>query len=173
MKKTIIILNTLFFIISISAYGQENEFDCELTHSDYMNFTMEKFDSVTIAYGFDDNKEINGSFPSDKNELNTFIIKDVARLSKPEIKKLHQWFLSEKSFTNGVVLNHGDIVISYYKNDTVTIRCTISTITRKFAFVNGEHYFNQSITPAFEKYLTTLMRKKKLLSKKEGFFKFD
>ena len=168
MKK--IIFTTLFcFAISIVTFAQEDE----PTHAEYMNFTTEKFDSVTIAYGFDINKESCLLPFGDEIERDTFILKGVAKLSKSEIKKLHQWFLSEKSFSHGVVLTDGGIVISYYKNDMVIIRCFISYYTRKFVFVNGEHYFNKSITPAFEKYLTALMRKKKLWSRKEGFYNWD
>ena len=147
----------------------------EPTQADYMNFTTEKFDSVTITFGIDYNKELSELSPSfEETERDTFIIKGVAQLSKSEIKELHQWFLSEKAFANTVpLLSHSDIVISYYKNDTLTVRCAISSLTRKFTLINGEHYFNNSITPAFEKYLTALMRKKKLWSKEDVFYKWD
>jgi hypothetical protein len=160
MKKPIFTI--LFsFAISLSAVAQ----------ADWMNFTSEKFDSITITYGIDDNKEL--SSPFDETERDTFIITGVVQLSKSEIEELHKWFLSKKAFLESVaLLNHRDIRISYYKNDTVSVFCAISTLTRKFTLANGEHYFAKSITPAFEKYLTALMRKKKLWNKKDTFYKF-
>jgi hypothetical protein len=161
----------LCFAFAFAAFGQEED---TITHADYMKFTTEKFDSVTITYGLDINRE--NTLPLDGIERDTFIIKGVAQLSKSEIKELHRWLLSEKSFlTHGVLLRDGDIVISYYKNDTIAVSCAVSTHTRKFAFLtlDGEHYFNKSVSPAFEKYLTALLRKKKLWSKKEGFVKWE
>ncbi|MCL2650594.1 MAG: DKNYY domain-containing protein, partial [Candidatus Azobacteroides sp.] len=116
----------------------EDEFGIELfTQADYMNFTSEKFDSIIIAYGIVYNEEV--SSPFDTIERDTFILKGMAQLSKSEIKKLHQWFLSGKSFTNAIpLLTHGDIVLSYYKNDTITVSCRISSLTRKFTLVNGK-----------------------------------
>ena len=147
----------------------EDELGIELfTQADYMNFTTEKFDRLTIACGIDDNKELSLDALS---EPYTFILKGIAELSKSEIKKLHRLLLSEKTFTDNIaLLSHSDIILSYYKNDTATVFCNISSQTRKFTLVNGERYFVKRITPAFEKYLTALLRKKKLWSKKEGFY---
>ena len=164
MKKVIIIL-----VAATLSCGGQHIF--AQINREKFDFTTEKFDSVTIAYGIDYNKE--NSLPNDKIERDTFILKSVARLSKSEIKKLHQWFLSEKAFSDTTPLpSHGDIVISYHKNDTVVVRCTVSSLTGKITFASAERYFASGITPAFEKYLTALMRKKKLWRKKEGFSEF-
>jgi hypothetical protein len=153
--------------------AMEQELRIELfTQTDCMNFTAEKFDSVTITFGEDHNKEL--SSPLDGVERDTFIVRGDAQLSKPEIEELHQWFRSEKTLTDTVpLLSHGDIIITYYQNDTIAVVCHISSQTRKFTLLNGERYFARSITPAFEKYLTALIRKKKLWSDKESFFDWD
>jgi hypothetical protein len=136
------------------------------TQADCMNFTAEKFDSVTISYTMDDREYAILTDAAD----DTFIFSGNKLLTKKEIKKLNQFFVSSKSFSPP---NMYRIDISYYRGDSVAINFTIDTVTRMSVLLNGERRFRGFIAKSFEKYLTSLLRNKKIWTKKQRFYEWN
>ncbi|MDH6356096.1 hypothetical protein M2132_002459 [Dysgonomonas sp. PH5-45] len=143
-------------------------------------------DSVTIATIYYSNKEILLPFTDTitKNPIDTAYVIQSAKLTNKEVRTLNSKL---NSFGNELALpNHYDIEINYYLKDSIGSTITISSITRNISIANNmdcnqkedfwenfnqtECLFRSKISADMEKYLTRLLKKKKLWTKRQPHF---
>lgn len=164
LKISLFIL-CLFIINNFPAKSQESE-----SYKDISILKSEDFvdiDSITVIYRIEFDKETSSEF-DDVFTFQSTERKDI--LSKKEIKKLNNYIFSEKSYTNSVAgLSHSDIIFTYFKNNSVIMSINISSITRNISIIKGSDIVLNGISPQFEKYITQLLRKKKIWPKKKSF----
>lgn len=117
-------------------------------------------DSVAIVYKVEFDKETSSEF----DDILSFVSTENREvLTKEEIKKLNNYLLSEKSYTNEyAVLSHADILFKYYNNGAEIMFIAISSITRNITIVINSDIIHDKISPQFEKYVTRLLQNKKL-----------
>jgi len=161
------IMLCLFIINSIPAASQDIE-----TYNDISSLNPEYFidvDSVIVTYRMDFDLETSSEF-DDKSSFKSMGKK--GSLSKKEIRKLNNYLLSSKSYSNRVAgLVHRDIIFTYFKNNSDIIVVNVSSITRNITLIKDSDIIQNAITPQFEKYITHLLRQKKIWSKEKSFDK--
>ncbi len=152
-------------------------------------------DSVIIKTLFCRDRETYGNEPiaiSETGEFKQQEIRDttyVIALSKLTNKEIKEFNDKLNNFGGVIALpNHCDIQLDYYVKDSIYSVVTISSIFRKINIIHKfdcegrdtdwtspylSCFFMNEISNDMKKYLTKLLRKKKLWSKSDGFYKWD
>lgn len=177
MKFRCILLNLFVLIGSVCINAQ-------IPALNYLKNVLMQVDSVSISTIHYDESEMTLPFDVDNNHINTDIyILNSEVLTGREIKELTK---NLKKLNSQIVLSaHYDIELNYYVEDSIISIVRMSSIMKSISIQNPqikcedhdsfsetECYFLGSTSKSLQKYITKLLKKKKLWNENESFYEW-